>query len=268
MGFIVSFTSHSARLDYVNPTIEALGHQTMLPNLVAVNLPRDCKNIFQLDNSTDRPFPVEINWVRDVGPATKLIPTWARYRGENIITIDDDVFYRPTLFEELFTAHLAFPGKRIATQARKLPPDRLSNLPYLFWPRVRVRKPTVVHRVLPLGAEGVLYPQNSLSDDVTRVAIMLELAPTCDDIWFWANGEKQTPGLVVLPFRGTSLRRPGSEDTALWMQNRKGANNHALRAVASHFALPSLGAENLVTFSSSIVRHALDDFLRQRWKRT
>ena len=36
------------------------------------------------------------------------------------------------------------------------------------------------------GVGGVLYPPNSLNDNVTNYDLANELCPNADDIWFWA----------------------------------------------------------------------------------
>ena len=48
------------------------------------------------------------------------------------------------------------------------------------------------------GVGGVLYPPNSLNQEMMDSEIFKQIAPTTDDIWFWAAAVAN--GTYILPF--------------------------------------------------------------------
>lgn len=225
--FVVSFTTHSARIGFLSEVLGELAGQTLLPSLVVVNLPLACPA--PRISFTALPFAVQINQETDLGPATKLLPTMRRYPTMPIVTIDDDVVYRADLFEEIMAVSKKFPRCRVAGQARMVPKSRLARLTtYFLWPKVVNRGPRVVKGCLPLGCEGVLYPANTFHSNVHDESLLLQVCPSQDDLWFWAHGELSKSQTIVLPFRGDSPRRESSEETGLWRVNRQ-ENNKAFQ---------------------------------------
>lgn len=259
MDFVVSFTSHSRRESFIEPAILEIRHQTVLPKAVVVNVPHGFE--FSLGREVLATFPIqlEIQRVEDYGPATKLLPTLQKYPDLPIITIDDDAQYRPDLFESLLSTSRVYPGRRVAARARLLPPGPWPWLiPYLFWPKIMLSKPVVESWALPLGAEGVLYPPHSLQETVWDISAMMELSPRNDDLWFWANGEKRSPGSVVMPYRPDSPRRLGSDESGLWQSNRRGENSAALRNLLEHFSPEIQGAHSEIGFTGQLLANLRD----------
>lgn len=249
----MSFTSHARRLAFVPLTLRTLAAQTILPDFAVLNLPKDCAEDFNPAGLLGLPFEVEVNWVQDLGPATKLIPTLSRHPERAIVTIDDDVCYRSSLLEELYTAHLSFPGHIIGSTARMLPPGSTPwRVPYFLWPRLDPRTAHVSSKAIPLGAEGILYPPGSLADGVCNADQLLLNAATCDDLWFWAHGNIASAGTVILPGRPSSPRRQGSSESGLWRTNKWGANNQALRNLAGIAGAVRLNDESKASYGAQI----------------
>lgn len=245
-GLIVSLTSHYSRIHFLEGVLRELSHQTLAPTLVVINLPRTLPPI-ELDGVA-LPFALEINMVDDVGPASKLLPTLSRYESSPIVTIDDDVIYRPTLLQELVETSERFPGARVAGQARRVPNQFLTSLvPYLLWPKVRSSQPMPAKYSVALGCEGVLYPPNSLLPGVHDEDSLLSLAKYQDDLWFWAHGELSESELVVLGFGVDSPRRVGSDLSGRWRSNRV-QNNVALTLLFDRFPALAEGGPSSGTF--------------------
>ena len=72
------------------------------PWLISIELPSP-KSIEQL--------PIHVNWCEDYGPATKLLPVLQHEKDDDtlIITVDDDMVYRPRMVENLLLHAQAFP---------------------------------------------------------------------------------------------------------------------------------------------------------------
>lgn len=202
----------------------------MLPELVVINLPIDCATDFSVDQMERLGFDVELNWVDDIGPATKLIPTLEQHPNRIVVTVDDDVCYRANLFEELYNAHLSFPHRVVAAMAREVPPGpKPWQIPYILWPRIYQKGFSLHYRALPLGAEGILYPPGSISKGVHDIAGLLRKSATCDDVWFWSHSNASHLGAVLLPSRPASPRRVGSNESGLWRTNKWRLNNRAVK---------------------------------------
>ena len=56
------------------------------------------------------------------------------------------------------------------------------------------------------GVGGVLYPPNSLDKKMLNPKIFKEIAPTTDDIWFWAAAVAK--GTYVVPFPYGKYNKP------------------------------------------------------------
>ena len=69
----------------------------------------------------------------------------------------------------------------------------------LFWTqssRIYYKNPTILNSLV--GCGGVLYPPNSLYEDVIKDSLFMEIAPTNDDLWLWAMSIlKGTPTMVI-----------------------------------------------------------------------
>lgn len=72
--------------------------------------------------------------------------------------------------------------------------DHLNFSPYSQW-NLNTKQSFASNMIMPTGCGGILYPPGSLYGDVCDEDIFSELAPTCDDLWFWAmstlNGYKK-----------------------------------------------------------------------------
>lgn len=136
-------------------------------------------------------FGLDIQWCDDIRSYKKLIPTVERYPSAVIITVDDDMYYHRRMVEKLYDAYqrnancihchratkICFAGENVITIPGGY--DTYSN-------------PSYLHKLT--GCGGVLYPPGSLYKDICDRNLFMRLAPTNDDIWFWAmsalNGYK------------------------------------------------------------------------------
>ena len=92
---------------------------------------------------------------------------------------------------------------------------------------------------LPTGCGGVLYPPGSLHPDATDALAFLRLAPTADDLWFWAMAVRQGT-----PVRFVAASDIQSLDTADELgphalsrdNNDKDGNNRQFRAILNEYS--------------------------------
>jgi hypothetical protein len=177
-----------------------------------------------------------LNWVRDVGPHTKLVYALAKQGEEPVITIDDDIWLPRASLAALLDAHARYPRAVICNRARPiaLEPDG-RPAPYGTW-RIRPgrsAKPALA--LLPLGYSGVLYPSSALDPRATDEALFRRLCPTGDDLWFTAmrlllgGGAFNTGHL-----RGPELMVPGSGRFSI--KQRHGVRGNNDESIARLFA--------------------------------
>ena len=102
MKFVISFTTSPSRIEKIKPMIDSIINQSLKPNLILLNIaeifPRTGERYIIPDFVKNN---VTINRIeKDLGPATKLIPTITYLKNNNydendtfIIYLDDDIRY-------------------------------------------------------------------------------------------------------------------------------------------------------------------------------
>ena len=130
----------------------------------------------------------------------KLIPALRDFPEDVIVTVDDDIHYHANLLRDLVRLHKRMPDVILAHRVRKIRLDA----PYREWKKYKwydfIRKKYhFSHLALQTGVGGVLYPPHSLDEAMLDPAVFRELAPTQDDIWFWAAAVSKGTYVVPLP---------------------------------------------------------------------
>lgn len=205
---IVSLTSFPGGMGAIVPVLRSLLVQTVRPDKIILYLtdpefptrkiPNDLELLVKQNPILEIRFYPE-----NIRSYTKLIPVLQDFPDDIIITVDDDVLYPDNIIEQLLLEHKKNPQTIISHRVRKMRFDRNWNLlPYETWKiykKIRYltwgTKPKYINFLT--GTGGVLYPPHSLHPDVLNQKLFCELAPTADDVWFWAmavlNGTKTKP---------------------------------------------------------------------------
>jgi hypothetical protein len=116
------------------------------------------------------------------------------------------------MLRNLLRLHERYPDAIIAHRAKRLKP----NAPYRKWRRykwygffMKILQPRLSN--LQTGVAGVLYPPNSLASEMLDSKIFMEIAPTADDLWFWAAAVANRTKIAPVPFghcKPRSLGKP------------------------------------------------------------
>lgn len=184
VGPIVSLTTIESRLDKVYIAIESLLHQTMKPKKIVLWINEEIKNK-KLPRTITRQLSrgLEVKYVRDVGPHTKLIYALKEYN-EVIVTADDDILYPANWLLQLDRSYKAVPDAIHCHRAHEITFSPTGKIrPYEDWLFEKVRYNHSL-TVFPTGVGGVLYPPGSLHKDAIREDLFEELCPKADDVWF------------------------------------------------------------------------------------
>ena len=220
---IISLTSHPLRINSVHKTLITLLCQTKKPDRLILWLAREQfpegvkslpRNITNLQRNG-----LEIKWYKDIKSYKKLIPAMQMYPDAIIVTVDDDWYYKREMLEVLLEEHNQHPKDIIC---------HMITHPYLDeHGRIRSNVDNTDYRGQAsffnkiLGGSGALYPPYSLYKDVLSEEIFMRVAPTNDDIWFWAMAVRN----------GTKVRVPVNAFDLLAMTDAESQNASALAIV-------------------------------------
>lgn len=242
---VVSLTSHGQRIWTVPYTIESVFAQTYKPNRVVLYLGEEefSKQDLPLALIRQKDRGLDVRYVADIGPHTKLIPALGDFPEAVIITIDDDYMYPLDLIERLMRAHKSNPGAVCCSQSRILKKkDSGEMMPYDSYELCLPNNDFRSHSLLAEGFGGVLYPPHSLSEEVFNVNLMSELSPYADDIWFKAMElVADTPVVQIarnMSWFNTITSETSVQDMGLKLYNNfKRGNDVQMQRLFSFFGL-------------------------------
>ncbi len=242
---VVSMTSFPAAVPYAKQAILSLLKGSVLPDKLILYLTfaqfpdaRPPEDLTAL--SRKNPIFEVRDYPRDIRSYRKLIPALRDFPEAIIVTVDDDVAYHRHLLRDLLTLHARVPDAVLAHRAKRIRPDK----PYRKWRKYRwyhflFRRVYRRYDTLPTGAAGVLYPPHCLKEEMLDEDLFTAIAPTTDDIWFWAAATANNVPVVPVPFgrnKPRGLKKPKS--LSLKTINFKGAtdrNRAALTAILRRF---------------------------------
>lgn len=214
---IVSLTSFPEAINFAAGAIKSILDGSVLPDKIILYL-----TLSQFGNKT---LPQELlelerkneifeihNYDNEIRSYRKLIPALMEYPNDIIVTIDDDVKYHRHMLKKLLDMHRRFPDHVIAHRAKKL----LKGLPYKKWPKHRWyhfigSKFKFSPKNIQTGVGGVLYPPGVLKSSMIDQELFTNLAPTTDDLWFWAATVLNDRMIIPVPFgynKPKSLGKP------------------------------------------------------------
>jgi len=203
---IVSLTSFPAAIMYAEHAIQSILNGAVLPDKIVLYLTfsqfQDGKIPHELQEIASKNPVFEIrNYDEDIRSYRKLIPALKDFPDDVIVTIDDDVWYNKNMLRDLLDLHKQIPNVIIANRAKRIK----MNTAYRKWKKYRwynflTRKLHFGFKNIQTGVGGVLYPPNSLKSDMLDSNIFKEIAPTTDDIWFWAAAVANGTKIVPFPY--------------------------------------------------------------------
>ncbi len=199
---IVSLTSIPDRMSDLHYTLYSLLCQTKKPDMVILWLGEDkfpnkeqdlSESILALCKNG-----LTIKWCRDIRSYTKLVPALKEFPEDIIITVDDDIYYSQNLVKTLYDEYLVHPNMVHCIRAHKITKGKSGKiLPYNEWEHeIQNTEPSCDNFLTGVG--GVLYPPHSLYKEVFNEQLFKKLAPTADDIWFWAMAVKNGTKINVV----------------------------------------------------------------------
>lgn len=246
---IVSLTSFPAAIPYAAQAIQSILNGSVLPDKVVLYLtfsqfgeggiPQEL-----LKMAEDNPVFEIRNYDQEIRSYRKLIPALKDFPDAIIVTVDDDVAYHKNMLRDLLKLHEQIPNAVLAHRAKLMKPGK----PYRQWRKYRwyhflLKKIHSGYKNIQTGVGGVLYPPYALKPEMLDSALFTRIAPTTDDIWFWAAAVANGTPIVPVPFGHNKPRGVGKPRAlSLKTTNFKSGtdrNAAALKAIVLEF--PEIG---------------------------
>lgn len=203
---VVSLTSFPAAIEYAILSVKSILKGNLLPDKLVLYLTfnqfKQCgipEDLRKLEKENDifeiRDYPTDIRSYR------KLIPALIDFPDSVIVTVDDDVDYDKDMLKDMVEMHKRFPDAIIANRAKVMD----LSLPYRKWKKLRwydffSKRIKIDPHIIQTGVGGVLYPPHSLNASMLDEQMFTKLAPTTDDIWFWAAAISNGKTIIPMPF--------------------------------------------------------------------
>ncbi len=198
-------TSFPPAVAYAAQAVESILKGSVLPDKVVLYLARpqfpDGQVPAELEPLTADPR-FEVRWCEeDIRSYKKLVPALADFPDAVIVTVDDDSRYHKNMLRDLLKWHAKVPGAIFAHRAKRIRP----GAPYKKWRKYRwyhflIKRLHFDLLNIQTGVGGVLYPPRALDMTMIDSKLFMEIAPTQDDIWFWAAAASQGTPIVPVPF--------------------------------------------------------------------
>ena len=245
---IVSFTTVSSRINYIEPMVNSILNQTVQPDsfeLYISDHPSLFKNGFDQGIPSDK-IPqflldlsaqgkLQIKYVPNIGPANKLIPALLenRYTNNVIITVDDDHIYPDYLISLLLHNYHKHNHKYpVALIGTKPNIRRGILLPSRSWHFIK-RKDKFSNAFIH-GVGGALYKSSFFHTQIFNTSKLLNLSAKNDDIWFhFMRLAKNIPVLIIpRPFPTPLWTLPQDTERLIYSNVYKQQNDIFIRNVS------------------------------------
>ena len=260
---IVSFTTTSSRIKYINQMVRSLYQQSMVPNEIYMWISKEPflhdegippeeipKKLQKLANFEDSHF--NIRYTENVAGYRKLLPILEENKNRDdvvIITADDDIIYPERWLENLYQQFIK-DNCIIACRARKITYSEDGTLiPYESWPLLNSWDYHKELQLCPTGNAGVLYLP-AFFDDRIFDPVFKTLSPTRADFWYAANAivnnvlTRHIPSTKPMPELGYRVEFPAirvpvevkNNWNRLYETNRP-KNDEYAKKVFKHFSI-------------------------------
>jgi hypothetical protein len=214
---IISLTSFPAAISYAIQAVKSILEGIVLPDKIVLYLtfsqfgesgiPMELQELVK-----NNPVFEIRNYDDDIRSYRKLVPALNDFPDAVIVTIDDDVWYDKDMLRVLLRLHDKFPDAILAHRAKKIK----LNAPYRKWKKYRwyhfvFKRIHSSYRNIQTGVGGVLYPPHSLKKEMIDSELFKAIAPTTDDIWFWAAAVANGTKIIPVPFgynKPRGLKKP------------------------------------------------------------
>ncbi|PZQ47863.1 MAG: glycosyltransferase [Micavibrio aeruginosavorus] len=237
---IISLTSYPKRFGTLHWTLECLTRQTVKADRVIVWLYEpDMAHItpemraLESRNVEFRAAP------EDYKSFKKIFYTLTTFPNAIIITVDDDMYYKPTMLEELIEAWSGDYKEIVCHYGVRIPVDASGKKrPFREWKEIRGPLADALD-VMPYGFGGVLYPPGALPPQTLNTADFKRLCPHADDVWLYWMARMNGCRYRKAPKDVKVLEWPSTQASGLKNQNMGWRNDEQIDKMAKEYGWPS-----------------------------
>ena len=236
---IVTLTSFPLRIGRIWLVIESILRQSKKPDKIILWLSKD--QFPSLDALPKRLLSQVSRGLEivlkdgDIRSFKKYYYALKEFPNDNLITIDDDIFYQSNLIENLYDYSIRYPDTIVAKYCKKMIWDDSKLVSHIYWPIIKEELPPNFYSFFGTGG-GVFIPPGSFDGEIINTSLFLHLTPTADDVWINALSRvkmtkvtvaiNDTYYLPVINFKNVTLES---------VNNGLNQNDEQIKAVSEYF---------------------------------
>lgn len=239
---IVSLTSFPARIDHVWLCVESIFRQSVKPQMVILWLSeRDFDGLNSLPSRLLRQQTkgLTIRFCDDLRSHTKYYYSFKEFPEDLIVTMDDDIFYPKETIQNLIKLHTRYPTSIACNRGHVIKLDKNDAVaPYEQWDTDSfVTNPSRV--VCPTGVGGVLYPPQSVNEEVFNKYGIRNLCLLADDLWLKVMSLKNNTSVAKAESFPTKLFTiiPSQRESLAKVNIGQNKNDDQLKAVLDYYGI-------------------------------
>lgn len=228
----ISMSLLPSRAEHATSTIKSLLKQSLSPNKIKIYIPQDCDKDplpenFKLPEIYSNDL-IEINYVKDIGPISKVLYTLEQHYKDDvyIITVDDDVQYPTDMVYNLVKnadsenkTAFAYRGRIINNGVKNY------NMTALYKGNQIKQKKEID---IITGTWGALYHPSFFTKEFFEAKKFKKNNSMfhTDDIWISGHLKKNKIKMAIIPSSNDFETLPAHAIKSLWEINKDGKNNN------------------------------------------
>ncbi len=238
-NLIVSLTSFPARINKISLVIESILRQSIKPKSIYLWLSKSEFNTLDnlplsLLNQQNRGLVIKLV-DENIGSHKKYYFAFKHLSDHLIVTIDDDIFYRTKMIEDLLNYHKIFPNSIISQYSTKIEWDNNVLAEYKFWSRITNETKPNNYSFFGTGG-GTLFPPGICFKEFLDYKIFMNLCPTADDVWLNASIRYSNIKVVVTNYFSSFLPVININNTTLdSINNGNNQNDIQIKRTQEYF---------------------------------
>lgn len=255
-NFVATLTSHPPRFKTLPLSLQSIIEQDLPPKKIVLNLYEGDLHLESvpeiIQSWQSEYFAISIHR-ENLRSHLKYYHTLERFPNDNILIVDDDIVYGPSLFKELWNEHKQNPNAIICGSNRVISIENGNINPYQQWKYAR--RGSSNDRII-MCTSGVLLPPNSLNKEVSNSETFMKLSLTTDDLWLTLMARLENTPIVGLGYSPRDYKEIYiRKDRPLWAYNKQGADDKNWNMLLSHYKI-DVSSFMTAPFQESLPTHA------------
>lgn len=237
---VIAMTSYPARFRFLKKTLKCLVTQSTPPSHIVVYVAEADFPELEALNLPDKFARFGVTFKSSAGPdarSYKRIAALTDFPSSLVVFVDDDLYIRSSLVEDLLVAHAGAPNAIVSHRANRIVwQSEGVPRPFQEWPDATAEDIDSANLVPCTGA-GTLYPPGIIGYPNIDYGRVSRLAPTADDLWLYFAQRRFSAKILITGGNHSRLINWfGSQAGGLWHANLTGGGNDTqFRALLQNF---------------------------------